>query len=117
MRPRRLTGISASSDLRDGFRGGRQPRPRGVLYIAAFHLLLGRVYDDKDVQELIVRRSNVDWVIVRPVRPRSFICPRSSFSFTGDHRPSHAGSRLFVEMRGEMACLLRSLAQMEWLVP
>jgi hypothetical protein len=57
MRPRRLPGISASSDLRDGFRGGRQPRPRGVLYIAAFHLLLGRVYDDKDVQERIVRRS------------------------------------------------------------
>jgi uncharacterized protein YbjT (DUF2867 family) len=34
---------------------------------AAFHLLLGRVYDDKDVQERIVRRSKLDWVIVRPV--------------------------------------------------
>jgi uncharacterized protein YbjT (DUF2867 family) len=33
----------------------------------AFHLLLGRVYDDKDVQERIVRRSKLDWVIVRPV--------------------------------------------------
>ena len=31
------------------------------------HLLLGRVYDDKDVQERIVRRSKLDWVIVRPV--------------------------------------------------
>ena len=41
--------------------------PRGVLYNAAFHLLLGRVYDDKDVQERIVRRSKLDWVIVRPV--------------------------------------------------
>jgi uncharacterized protein YbjT (DUF2867 family) len=33
----------------------------------AFHLLLGRVYDDKDVQERIVRSSKLDWVIVRPV--------------------------------------------------
>jgi putative ABC transport system substrate-binding protein len=38
-----------------------------VLYSAAFHLLLGRVYDDKDVQERIVRGSKLDWVIVRPV--------------------------------------------------
>jgi uncharacterized protein YbjT (DUF2867 family) len=38
-----------------------------LLYSAAFHLLLGRVYDDKDVQERIVRRSKLDWVIVRPV--------------------------------------------------
>ena len=28
---------------------------------------MGRVYDDKDVQEQIVRRSKLDWVIVRPV--------------------------------------------------
>jgi hypothetical protein len=27
----------------------------------------GRVYDDKDVQERIVRGSKLDWVIVRPV--------------------------------------------------
>jgi uncharacterized protein YbjT (DUF2867 family) len=27
----------------------------------------GRVYDDKDVQERIVRRSKLEWVIVRPV--------------------------------------------------
>jgi hypothetical protein len=33
----------------------------------SFHLLLGRVYDDKDVQERIVRNSKLDWVIVRPV--------------------------------------------------
>jgi hypothetical protein len=33
----------------------------------AFHLLLGPVYDDKDVQECIVRRSKLDCVIVRPV--------------------------------------------------
>jgi uncharacterized protein YbjT (DUF2867 family) len=33
----------------------------------AFHLLVGRIYDDKDVQERIVRRSKLDWMIVRPV--------------------------------------------------
>jgi putative NAD(P)-binding protein len=39
----------------------------GFFYNAAFHLLLGRVYDDKDVQEWIIRRSKLDCVIVRPV--------------------------------------------------
>ncbi len=29
-------------------------------------LVLGRVYDDKDVQEQIIRNSTLDWVIVRP---------------------------------------------------
>ena len=39
----------------------------GVLYDAvAFPLLLKRVYDDKDVQEWIVRSSGLDWTIVRP---------------------------------------------------
>jgi uncharacterized protein YbjT (DUF2867 family) len=31
-----------------------------------FPLLLKRVYDDKDVQEWIVRSSGLDWTIVRP---------------------------------------------------
>jgi putative NADH-flavin reductase len=31
-----------------------------------FPLLLKRIYDDKDVQEQIIRRSNLDWTIVRP---------------------------------------------------
>lgn len=31
-----------------------------------FPLLLKRAYDDKDVQEMIIRRSGLDWVIVRP---------------------------------------------------
>jgi uncharacterized protein YbjT (DUF2867 family) len=39
----------------------------GFLYDAvAFPLLLKRVYDDKDVQEWIIRRSGLDWTIVRP---------------------------------------------------
>jgi putative NADH-flavin reductase len=39
----------------------------GFLYSVAFNVLVGRIYDDKDVQERIVRRSKLDWVIVRPV--------------------------------------------------
>jgi putative NADH-flavin reductase len=39
----------------------------GFLYDAvAFPLLLKRVYDDKDVQEWIVKSSGLDWTIVRP---------------------------------------------------
>ncbi len=50
-----------------GFGAGESRGRGGFLYSAAFHLLLGRVYDDKDVQERIVRGSKLDWVIVRPV--------------------------------------------------
>jgi uncharacterized protein YbjT (DUF2867 family) len=39
----------------------------GPLQAIFFQLLLGRAYDDKDVQETIVRRSGLDWVIVRSV--------------------------------------------------
>jgi putative NADH-flavin reductase len=39
----------------------------GLLYDAVvFPLLLKRVYDDKDVQEWIIRSSVLDWTIVRP---------------------------------------------------
>jgi putative NADH-flavin reductase len=38
----------------------------GVLYNTAFRLFLGRVYDDKDVQERIIRNSKLDWMIARP---------------------------------------------------
>ena len=39
----------------------------GVLYDAViFPLFLKRVYDDKDVQEWIIRSSGLDWTIVRP---------------------------------------------------
>jgi putative NADH-flavin reductase len=50
-----------------GFGAGDSRGHGGLLYNAAFHLVLGRLYDDKDVQERIVRRSKLDWVIVRPV--------------------------------------------------
>ena len=39
----------------------------GIIYDAVvFPLLLKRVYDDKDVQEWIIRSSGLDWTIVRP---------------------------------------------------
>ena len=38
----------------------------GLLYDAALYLILGRIYADKDAQEWIVRRSRLDWTIVRP---------------------------------------------------
>ena len=39
----------------------------GFLYDAVvFPLLLKRVYDDKDVQEWIIKSSDLDWTIVRP---------------------------------------------------
>ena len=50
-----------------GFGAGDSRGHGGFLYNVAFHLLMGRIYDDKDVQERIVRRSKLDWVIVRPV--------------------------------------------------
>jgi hypothetical protein len=50
-----------------GFGAGDSRGRGGFLYSAAFHLLLGRIYDDKDMQERIVRRSKLGWVIVRPV--------------------------------------------------
>jgi putative NADH-flavin reductase len=50
-----------------GFGAGDSRGRGGFLYNVAFHRLLGRIYDDKDVQERIVRRSKLDWVIVRPV--------------------------------------------------
>ncbi len=31
-----------------------------------FELVLGRAYDDKDVQEELIRASDLDWVIARP---------------------------------------------------
>ena len=55
---KRLIGVT-------GFGAGDSRGRGGFLCSAAFNLLLGRVYDDKDVQERIVRMSKLDWVIVR----------------------------------------------------
>ena len=50
-----------------GFGAGDSRGYGGFLYSVAFRLVVGRLYDDKDVQERIVRSSELDWVIVRPV--------------------------------------------------
>jgi NAD(P)H-binding len=50
-----------------GFGAGDSRGRGGFLSSVALHLLLGRIYDDKDVQGRIVRRSKLDWVIARPV--------------------------------------------------
>ena len=55
----------------------------GLIYDAVvFPLLLKRVYDDKDVQESIVRSSGLDWTIVRPGlltnRPANWPLPRTA---------------------------------------
>ena len=51
-----VTGLGAGDSRGSG----------GSLYNVALHLVLGRIYD-KDIQERIVHRSKLDWVIVRPV--------------------------------------------------
>src|SRR5215211_267249 len=50
-----------------GFGTGDSRGRGGLVYDAAFCVLLGRVYEDKDVQEQIIRRSGLQWTIVRPV--------------------------------------------------
>ena len=49
-----------------GFGAGDSRGYGGLLYNAALSLFLSRVYADKDVQERIIRRSRLDWTIVRP---------------------------------------------------
>jgi nucleoside-diphosphate-sugar epimerase len=52
-----VTGIGAGDSRGHG----------GLLYDAvAFPLLLKRIYDDKDMQEQMIRASGLDWTIVRP---------------------------------------------------
>jgi putative NADH-flavin reductase len=50
-----------------GFGAGDSRGHGGLLYNVTFSLVLGRAYDDKDVQEQIIRRSGLEWVIARPV--------------------------------------------------
>lgn len=48
--------------------GAGDSRGKGNALFAklAFPLLLGRIYEDKDVQEDHIRKSGLDWTIVRP---------------------------------------------------
>jgi putative NADH-flavin reductase len=49
-----------------GFGAGDSRGRGGLFYNAALCLILGRIYADKDAQEWIIRRSGLDWTIVRP---------------------------------------------------
>lgn len=52
-----ITGLGAGDSRGHG----------GLLYDAlVFPLLLKRIYDDKDVQEQMIRASGLEWTIVRP---------------------------------------------------
>ena len=57
--PRRLIVVT-------GIGAGSSRAALGPLYGTAFQFSLKRIYDDKDVQEMIVTRSSLDWTIVRP---------------------------------------------------
>lgn len=57
--PKRLiavTGLGAG-DARDHL---------GPLFQLGFQLSLKRIYDDKDIEEQIIKRSRLDWTIARP---------------------------------------------------
>jgi putative NADH-flavin reductase len=49
-----------------GLEAGDSRGHGGPLYNAALCIFLRRVYADKDVQERIIRRSPLDWTIIRP---------------------------------------------------
>jgi putative NADH-flavin reductase len=49
-----------------GFGTGDSRDAIGLLQRVPFRLVLGRAYDDKDVQEMRIRRSSLDWTFVRP---------------------------------------------------
>lgn len=49
-----------------GFGAGDSREAIGCLQRIPFRLFLGRAYDDKDVQERLIKESGLDWTIVRP---------------------------------------------------
>jgi uncharacterized protein YbjT (DUF2867 family) len=59
-----------------GFGTGDSRNQGGCLYDLGFNAVLGRVYDDKNVQEHLIRSSDLAWTIARPViltdRPATF---------------------------------------------
>ena len=50
-----------------GFGTGDSRNQGGCLYDLGFNAILGRVYDDKNVQEHLIRSSDLAWTIARPV--------------------------------------------------
>jgi putative NADH-flavin reductase len=49
-----------------GFGAGDSDQAISLLQRVPFRLLLGRAYDDKSVQEQLIKDSPLDWTIVRP---------------------------------------------------
>ncbi len=49
-----------------GFGAGDSRDAIGPLQRLPFRLVFGRAYDDKDAQEMRIRRSTLDWTLVRP---------------------------------------------------
>ena len=49
-----------------GFGAGDSREAMGLLQRVPFRLVFGRAYDDKDVQEMRIRRSDLAWTLVRP---------------------------------------------------
>jgi putative NADH-flavin reductase len=49
-----------------GFGAGDSREAIGTLQRLPFRLVFGRAYDDKDVQEMRIRKSDLDWTLVRP---------------------------------------------------
>ncbi len=49
-----------------GFGTGDSRAAIGLLQRVPFRLVFGRAYDDKDAQEMRIRKSGLDWTFVRP---------------------------------------------------
>jgi putative NADH-flavin reductase len=49
-----------------GFGAGDSRNRGNIFYNIAFNMFLGRAYDDKNIQERIIKESPLEWVIVRP---------------------------------------------------
>ena len=49
-----------------GFGAGDSRCKISCLQSIAFGLLLGRAYDDKDIQERFIRGTSLNWTIARP---------------------------------------------------
>ena len=80
-----------------GFGAGDSRGHGGFVYTLAFHLLLGRVYDDNDVQEWIVHRSKLDWDRAS----------RDPDRWAEDERLSRVGRSTRLELRVHLACRRR----------
>jgi putative NADH-flavin reductase len=49
-----------------GFGAGESRARMGLMQLIPFELIFGRVYDDKTLQERLIKRSALDWTIARP---------------------------------------------------